>query len=170
MTRFQSVWRLATAALIGIGLLVTAFAAAAEGDDALSLPRFVSVKSDRANVRTGPDRRRYPIAWVFVKKGVPVEITGEYEDWRKIKDLDGAEGWMHESLLSPDRYAIVTGGQRAVYLQPDSGSRTVYFAESGVTGRLDRCLKDWCELTVDGNTGWIPKTQIWGARADETFE
>ena len=169
MTRFRSVRRLAGTALIGIGFFLATPPASADGDDALPVPRYVSIKSDRANVRTGPDRR-YPIDWVFVKKGVPVEITTEYEDWRKIKDLDGAEGWIHKSLLSPDRYAIVTGGQRAVYLQPDSGSRTVYFAEPGVTGRLEQCLKDWCELSVDGNTGWIPKTQIWGVLANEEFE
>jgi SH3-like domain-containing protein len=168
VTSFRKLRRIAGLALAA-GLAWALSPAAAKDDEALPVPRYVSIGTDRANVRTGPGER-YPIDWVFVKKGVPVEVTAEYENWRKIKDLDGAEGWIYKGLLSPRRYAVVIGSQRAVYVQPDSAARTVYFAGPGVTGRLDRCQKTWCELTVDGNTGWIPKTEIWGVLADEEFE
>ena len=151
------------------GVLAGAANAAADGQDKLPVPRFVSIGADRANIRTGPGER-YPIDWVFVKEGTPVEVIAEFGNWRKIRDRDGSEGWVYRALLSGKRFAIVTGGQRAVYAEPDPTTRTVFFADSGVMGRLRRCRKDWCEITVKDYTGWIPKTQMWGALPEEVFE
>ena len=80
-------------------------------------PRYVSLGSDRVNVRTGPGVR-YPVAWRFVRRGLPVEIIAEYELWRKIRDRDGAEGWVHKSLLSGRRTVVVQGETRTFYKQP----------------------------------------------------
>ncbi len=147
------------------------FALGAEvGDeDKLPVPRFVTIGADRANVRTGPGER-YPIDWVFVKKGIPVEIVAEFGNWRKIKDVDGSIGWVYRAMLSGRRNAVVVGGRRAVHAEPDSGTRTVFFADAGVMARLKRCRSDWCEITVKDLTGWIPKTQIWGVLPEEAFE
>src|SRR5262245_37242621 len=68
----------------------------------LPLPRFASLRSDEANVRSGPGTR-YPIDWVFRRKGMPVEIVAEYENYRKIRDWQGASGWVHQSLLTGKR-------------------------------------------------------------------
>lgn len=143
--------------------------ATAQDQDTLPVPRFVSIGADRANVRTGPGKR-YPIDWVFVKKGIPVKVIADFGNWRKIRDVDGSEGWVYRALLSSRRNAIVTGGQRAVYVQPDASTGTVFFADAGVMGKLDSCVRDWCEITVRDFTGWIPKTQIWGALPEEQFE
>jgi SH3-like domain-containing protein len=149
----------------------TAQALAAEPgeEDKLPIPRFVSISSDKANVRTGPGER-YPIDWVFVKKGMPVEVVAEFGNWRKIKDQDGSVGWVYRALLSGQRNAIVIGGQRAVYVEPDSAAKAVFYADAGVMGRLKRCKSGWCEITVKNLTGWIPKTQIWGVLPEEDFE
>ena len=66
------------------------------------LPRFVSLRSDEVYVRTGPGQK-YPVQWIFRKKDVPVEIILEYDVWRKVKDYDGHEGWVHKTLLSGKR-------------------------------------------------------------------
>jgi SH3-like domain-containing protein len=144
-------------------------AAQAGDEDKLPVPRFVSIGADRANVRTGPGER-YPIDWVFVKKGIPVEVVAEFGNWRKIRDVDGSVGWVYRAMLSGQRNAVITGGRRAIHAEPDSGTRTVFFAEAGVMARLRRCRSDWCEISTHDLTGWIPKTQIWGALPDEAFE
>src|SRR5215471_20860346 len=72
----------------------------------LPIPRFATLKSDEVNVRTGPGSR-YPVDWVFKRKGMPVEIVAEYEVWRKIRDWQGASGWVHQSLLTGKRSFII---------------------------------------------------------------
>jgi SH3-like domain-containing protein len=135
----------------------------------LPLPRFVSLGSDKVNVRAGPGDR-YPIIWQFVRRHVPVEITAEFEYWRRIRDQDGAEGWVHKNLLSGRRYALVTGGIRNFYGEPTREAEVVAQAETGVQGRLLACKGPWCRMDVGGNRGWIPRAQLWGVYADETIE
>jgi SH3-like domain-containing protein len=72
----------------------------------LPVPRFVSLKSDRVNVRSGPNKDQ-DVRWVYTHAGMPVEITAEFENWRRIRDWEGAEGWVYHSLLSGRRSAVV---------------------------------------------------------------
>ena len=70
------------------------------------IPRFVSIKSDEANLRIGSSKN-YPIILQYKIKDMPVEIIDEYENWRKIIDIEGNQGWMHKSLLKGNRFAII---------------------------------------------------------------
>ena len=135
----------------------------------LPLPRFVSLDADKVNVRTGPGVR-YPIAWVFVRHHMPVEVIAEFELWRKIRDIDGAEGWAHRSLLSGRRWAIVTGEMRTLRRAPDQAAPPALFAEPGVQGRLRACDRELCKLEIQGLSGWLPRDQIWGVHPWEVFE
>jgi SH3-like domain-containing protein len=135
----------------------------------LPVPRFVSLGADRVNVRAGPGDR-YPIVWQFVRRGLPVEITAEFEHWRRIRDQDGAEGWVHKTLLSGRRYAVVAGGVRSFHDEPDQNSAIVMQAEPGVQGRLLACKDRWCRMEIDGRRGWLPRTQLWGVYSDEVIE
>src|SRR6187401_2096362 len=81
---------------------------AAGSASGLPVPRYVSLKSDRVNVRAGPTKD-HAVAWVFTRPGLPVEVTAEFENWRRIRDSEGAEGWVYHSLLSGKRTAVVTG-------------------------------------------------------------
>lgn len=76
------------------------------GSSGLPVPRFVSLKSDSVNVRQGPSRDQ-AVIWRYVRAGMPVEITQEFENWRRIRDFEGGEGWVFHSLLSGTRTAIV---------------------------------------------------------------
>lgn len=160
------------ALLVLLSSLVAA-AAAAEGPvrspSGLPLPRFVSLDADKVNVRTGPGVR-YPIAWVFVRYHMPVEVTAEFELWRKIRDIDGAEGWAHKSLLSGRRWAIVTGEMRTLRRAPDDTAPPALFAEPGVQGRLLACRRERCQLEIQGLEGWLPRDHIWGVHPWELFE
>src|SRR5437016_14458578 len=78
----------------------------------LPVPRFVSLKSDRVNVRGGPTKD-HEVTWVYTKAALPVEVTAEFENWRRIRDWEGAEGWVYHSLLAGRRTAIVTANAKA---------------------------------------------------------
>lgn len=138
-------------------------------DSGLPLPRFVALGSDKVNVRAGPGVR-YPIAWQFVRKGLPVELVAEYEHWRKIRDQDGAEGWVHKNLLTGRRTALVQGGMASLLRKPDPEAETLAQVEPGVQARLLTCRDDWCQIEIPSQRGWLKRTQLWGVYANERFE
>lgn len=135
----------------------------------LALPRFVALGSNEVNVRTGPGSQ-YPIAYVYMRRGLPVEITAEFEFYRKIRDQDGAEGWVHKNLLSGRRTANVIGTVRALYRDPDVGSPSLLLAEPGVQGRLRKCKDNWCEIEIAGRKGFMQQSYLYGVYPGESFE
>ena len=136
-------------------------------DTALPLPRFASLKSDQVNLRAGPASERYPIEWVFLRRGLPVEITVESGTWRKIRDMDGAAGWVHQSMLSGNRTVLVLGETRPIYHDPDERSKLVVRLEAGVVASLKTCQPSWCLVEVGRRKGWIKREWIWGVYPEE---
>src|ERR1700689_10051 len=92
-----------------------------KGGSGLPIPRFASLRASDVHLRTGPGTR-YPIDWVFTHQGMPVEITAEYEMWRRVRDAEGDEGWVHKNALSGKRFIIVTGGTHELRRDPNSNA------------------------------------------------
>lgn len=172
------------AALLGAALLsqqVFAQNAAAPpqsvqlGPSGLPLPRFVSLKSERVNSRVGPGVN-YSVNWMYVKEGLPMEIIQEYYTWRRVRDAEGAEGWITQSLLSGKRTAIVAPWERGktarinLYSDPRKDSSVVAMVEAGVIGTIESCTGEWCEMKFGDRTGWIDQSQIWGAYPNEKIK
>lgn len=135
----------------------------------LPLPRFVSLKGSEGNARRGPGLT-HRIDWVFTRAGMPLMITAEYENWRRVEDSEGAGGWVHYALLSGARTVLVTLDMAEFHHAPDDASTVVAQAEMGVIGRILECNTDWCRIALDGQRGWVKKTSIWGVKADEIIE
>lgn len=139
----------------------------------LALPRYVSLKADRVNLREGPSRE-HRTAWVFQRAGLPVEITAEFENWRKIRDSEGSEGWVLHSLLSGRRTAIVAPWRKGetLPLHSDSSDKAPVVAklESGVIANVKSCDKTWCSVFGKGFEGYIEQSQLWGVYANERIE
>jgi len=134
------------------------------------LPRFASLRSDDVNVRTGPGPR-YPVDWKFVRRDMPVEIVAEFETWRKIRDFENTEGWVHQSMLSPRRYVMVLGDKvQELYRKPEAGAAVVARSEPGVIGQLLQCETGWCRVQMRKVSGWIRRDLIWGVYADEDLK
>ena len=135
----------------------------------LPVPRFVSLRSAEVNVRTGPGTR-YPVEWVFVKRDIPVEITAEFDTWRRIRDWEGTEGWVHQSMLSGKRAIIVLGDVRTLRRSAGESAGGLAKVEPGVAGKLLHCQTNWCEVNVGGYRGWLQKSEFWGVYPAETVE
>lgn len=136
---------------------------------AADTPRFVSLKSSEVNVRTGPGIR-YPVRWVYRKKRLPMEVIDEYDHWRKVRDVAGETGWVHRSLLSNRRTAVITSDMAVLFRSPDPKANPVIRAERGVIADILACENAWCRLQIEGRKGWVPKQSVWGAYTQEVFD
>jgi SH3-like domain-containing protein len=132
----------------------------------LPIPRYVSLKTDEGNVRRGPSLS-HRIDWVYKRRNMPLEVTGEYGHWRRVRDRDGMGGWVHYSLLSGVRTVIVERDLTAMRVKPTEDAPVNAYAEAGVVARLGSCGPDWCRITADGSSGWARKAGLWGVGADE---
>lgn len=141
----------------------------AKAETGLPIPRFVSLRAGEVNLRTGPGVR-YPVEWVYRRRWMPVQIIAEFDTWRKIRDWEGTEGWVHQSMLSGRRSALIIGERQNLYRRPDTTAPVVARAEAGVIGRLEECDDLWCRGEVAGIEGWLLKSSFWGAFEDERFD
>lgn len=151
--------------------------AVTKGASGLPLPRFASLKAQRLNLRVGPGTN-YAVSWLYVRSGLPVEIIQEYDNWRRIRDVDGTEGWVYHSLLSGSRTAVAAPWMRDkgdnVYVnmreEAQSNAKIVAKLQPGVIINLDECNGDWCHASVDSSSGWLSQNEIWGAYPGEAFK
>src|SRR5690606_37880107 len=134
-------------------VLAPAAAAAAETPSGLPLPRFVTTRSTPINVRVGPGTK-YDVSWIYKVAGTPVEIIQEFDVGRKIRDVDGSEGWVHQTMLS---------GNRAGYVLPEAnvervGLRVARSEDAAIAAwlgpgfpvKIQGCHSGWCAvLAVD---------------------
>lgn len=141
----------------------------------LAVPRFVSLKSDRVNLRSGPGTE-YPTTWVFRRAGMPVEIIKEFEAWRQVRDAEGATGWVLQTMLSGRRTAVVMPweakpGQAPVEValrdaDRESG-RSVAMVEAGVIANVRGCDKQWCSVVIGDYKGYVEQNKLWGVYPGE---
>ncbi len=149
----------------------------------LPVPRFVILKAHETNLRKGP-HIKYPIAWTYKQRGYPMQVVAEFENWRKLKDLDGSEGWVHENLINGVRNAVITknelkrtdfpynipANESIIFLHPDEYSYPVARAQIGAIGKVKKCHQDWCQIKFSSAVGWVRKTNIWGVFEDELIK
>ena len=141
---------------------------ATQGLSGLPVPRFVSLKSDKAYLRTGPGDR-YPVTWVYVRKGLPVEVVREYGIWRQVRDIGGTVGWMNKQLIAGVRTAVVTGAVRTMFAAADLQSNAVWRIAPGAIVRVVLCDQAWCRVDRGGKSGYILRAQLWGVGPSETI-
>ena len=172
--------------LCGLVLLVVALLppalAQADNPSGLPLPRFATTRSEPINVRVGPGTK-YDVVWTYLKSGIPVEIVQEFDTWRKIRDVDGDEGWVHQNLLS---------GTRAGYVTPIQANGEIPLLanradNAGIRARLGagfkvvikECDGTWCDVTATSQdpaqratsyNGYLHQEELWGVYPDEVFD
>jgi SH3-like domain-containing protein len=170
--------RLVAAQIVAAAVAAGANSAHAANDQSegsgLPLPRFASLKSDHVNVRGGPNKD-HEVAWIYTRPALPVEITAEFENWRRIRDRDGSEGWVYHTLLSGKRTAYVARSKAQPDLAPlyESADRTSplrAMLEPGVLGTIKRCNGQWCRFAANSFDGWIEQRRLWGVYPNEKID
>jgi len=139
------------------------------GTSGRPLPRFVSLKSDQVNLRTGPGTR-YPVSWVYQRRHLPMEIIQETEDWRRVRDPDGTEGWVHRAMLSGQRMAVVIGRTSQILLRgPEPDAEGVAEVEPRAVIKLLQCPLEGlhCRVEAARFQGWLPRIALWGVYPGE---
>jgi SH3-like domain-containing protein len=128
----------------------------------LPLPRFVSLRAETANARRGPSLS-HRIDWKFMRRGWPLQVTAEYGQWRRVRDAEGAGGWVHQSLLSGIRTVVLTGSEMVpIHSAQSEASAVLAYAEPGVVARLEICEEEWCQVSINEADGWVPRPVLWG--------
>lgn len=160
-------------------LLLSAFAAFAqdaadesESETGLALPRFVVLRFGHVNARSGPGTR-YPIEWVYRQQYAPAEIIAEFEDWRKIKDWQGSESWVHKTNVAGKRYVkIITPGENNIYAKDDYKSKVIARVEDEAIGEIKKCpvKTSFCLIKFGNITGWLPRQNLYGIYPDEIID
>ena len=158
-----------------LALLMISFSpvrAQGPADEGETIPRFVSLRSNHINARSGPGAR-YPIEWVYMQKSAPVEIIAEFELWRKIKDWQGSESWVHKSMLSGKRSVkVITPGENNVYAKDDFKAKIIAKVEDEVVGEIEKCPvnNSFCKIKFASITGWVPRQNLYGIYPEEIID
>ena len=155
--------------IVSIVFILCVTTATVMAQTGLPLPRFVSLKSDKVNLRYGPGDR-YPIQWELVYRNMPVEIIDEFKNWRKVREWLGSLGWVHKSLLSGQRWVIIKEGPQTLRRSDKLEAPKIAKIQKKVIGRLKKCNKNWCKIDFSGQTGWMQHGQIWGVYPGEIFK
>ena len=143
-----------------------------DGETGLAIPRFASLRSNHINARSGPGAR-YPIEWVYMQKSAPVEIIAEFELWRKIKDWQGSESWVHKSMLTGKRFVkVITPGENNIYAKDDYNAKVIAKVEDEVVGEIKKCPvnTNFCLVQFDSVDGWMPRQNLYGIYPDEIID
>lgn len=155
--------RLGKWVVLGVVALALAVPASAQR----KTPYFVSIKAEKARMRTGPGRN-YPSNWLYQRRGLPLKVIDIYGEWRKVEDPDGTQGWMLANLLDDVRTAMVIGTVTEMRDAPRFNARVSWRAAPGVVGRVSRCASNWCWFDVAGRGGYVEQSHIWGTDPGET--
>lgn len=142
----------------------------------LPIPRFVSISSARVNLRVGPGRQ-FPITWILQRRHLPVEVIGEFEHWRKIRERSGEVGWVHKTMLSGKRMGMVIGsskgsgksGELTPAYNDAAPGRATLMAQDGAIGEISTCKLDWCAIQFEKARGWMRRENLWGVYPTEEF-
>jgi len=135
----------------------------------LPVPRFVTLKSGEVNMRAGPGTE-YPVLWQYRKKDLPLRVEAEFGVWRKVVDHEETTGWMHQSVVSLKRHALITASSARIYASPDNGAALVAVAERNALLELQSCPTQWCKVAAGDLRGWVARTAIWGLLDGEILD
>lgn len=126
----------------------------------VGFPRYASLKKTEVNVRSGPGNQ-YPILWIYVRAGYPVQLLAKYDNYYKLRDVEGEEGWVYMGMVSKRLTGLVGGKEPlSLYKKPEPDARVVARLSPGVIVELDECENGFCRVEVEGYKGYVAKARL----------
>ncbi len=136
----------------------------------MDIPRYISLKSDNANIRIGPSKN-YPIVLKYIQKYYPLKVIDEYEEWRKVEDFKKNIGWIHKSLISGKRTGLIlSNDERNIKVFNSVNGKAIGHIGKGNIVFINKCKINWCLISLESSKGWIKKRHIWGVKKEEIFK
>jgi SH3-like domain-containing protein len=130
----------------------------------LAVPRWAALRAKEVNARNGPSTDN-AVLWTYKQPGLPVQIISETRDWRLICDPQGGVAWVSRTLLTNRKQVLTPAGQKVqMRAEPNETSVVKAVVQPHALVGLDRCDKNWCRVSIDGVTGWLPQARLWGAQ------
>ena len=142
-------------------LFITFLTASITDSFAKDTPRFVSLRADKVNMRTGPSTKN-PLKFTYYLKGMPMEVLDEYQGWYKVRDFEGDQGWINKNLMSKRQTAIITA-EDIMFKKRETTSKPILRIEERVIAKVKKCVENWCKLSIQDYNGWVEKDNLWGA-------
>jgi len=127
----------------------------------LEIPRMVSLKNSLTYMRSGPGKK-YPIIFELRKKGYPLKIIAEYNNWRKVTTHSNLTGWIHTQLLSSSSTAIIIE-DTFLKKRPSNASRHKAKLLQNLLVKIKFCELDWCSVEIIKDKvflGWVKKNSF----------
>jgi len=122
---------------------------------------FLTLRNDKVNLRQGPSFE-YPVKIFYKKKYLPVLVQDTSENFRKIRDHENNNGWIHVSQLTKKKAAITVDDDLLVFSSPTIFSKPVVKLKKGRLVLIKKCKKNWCKVNIDKFKGWIKDESLWG--------
>ena len=160
--------KLLLSCLVVAGVAATAPGHAQSASSGQPIPRFVTLNADEVNMRSGPGVR-YPVEWVYQRRYMPLEVIAEHDTWRKVRDVEGTEGWIHRAMLSSRRGIVVSAEEIIMRREPDDDAPVTARLATGMVAVVEKCDSAWCEVRTAGFEGWIARKDIWGLYDSEVL-
>jgi SH3-like domain-containing protein len=152
--------------IVGLAL-AWLFVGSAAADPA---PQFVSLASNEVWGRRGPSMQ-HPIDWTYTQRGLPLKVLGVSGEWRRVRDPEGTETWIHARMLSsaPTFYVRAASGRGApLKTRPKAGARTLAFLKEGIVGQIEACEGDWRKVRINHQAGWTKADALWAPQCPST--
>ena len=123
--------------------------------------RYASLRANDVNVRAGPGVR-YHVKWKFIQRHAPIEVIAQYDTWRKIRDWEGGEGWVHRAMIATKRSLLLKGNGKTMRRRPSDSAPAVARLASNMIVLAKKCDMEWCLVSARGHAGWIRRKGLWG--------
>ena len=127
-------------------------------------PKYASIKKERAYSRHNASFDA-PLEWIYQKKNLPILIIDKYDVWKKVRDIEGTEGWIHTSMIS-NKKTFINNKEQNLLKYKDNSKIVNAIVKKGVVGKIINCNEIFCKVKIKPYRGWIEKKYLWGIKKD----
>jgi len=100
--------------------------------------------------------------------GFPLEVLKRTGEWYRVRDFEGAIGWVHRDGVGKTPHMIVRTNKKSkktINLRSGPGEKSAIVAKAhyGVVLKTLEQKKGWVKVQHEqGVTGWVKRDLLWG--------
>lgn len=128
--------------------------------------KFLCLKSDKVNMRTGPESR-YNVKYIYIKKNLPFKILGSFEEWYFAEDPFGEKGWIKKNLFfssKKNHFVFVSNQDGIICFESASENlkKRIKIDSFHILKLKENCKNSLCEVILGKKKIWCKKNDLWG--------